>query len=297
MTSIQHQYVERNTGKICTESLFGDRLIRLLYSEIREQAPVLFRALTGAYASSLLAFINFQLSPGTFTRSSILKTAIGLDERLDASSRLNSARRFFERKIPYLTCRPMPDGPESVVSPADAKVIVGSLREHSWLFVKHKLFDLEELLGKDKGQWISAFRDGDFGVFRLTPEKYHYNHAPVSGRVEDFYAVEGSYHSCNPSAMVALVTPCSKNKRFVTVIDTDVPGGSRVGLVAMVEVVALMIGDVVQVYSEERYDDPQPVSPGMFVKKGAPKSLYRPGSSTDVLLFQCGRIEFAEDLV
>jgi phosphatidylserine decarboxylase len=30
---------------------------------------------------------------------------------------------------------------------------------------------------------------------------------------------------------------------------------------------------------------------------GAPKALFRPGSSTVVLLFQVGRIRFAEDLV
>jgi phosphatidylserine decarboxylase len=70
-----------------------------------------------------------------------------------------------------------------------------------------------------------------------------------------------------------------------------------VGLVAIIEVVALMIGDILQVYSEERYEDPRPLHRGSFVKRGAPKSLFRPGSSTDVLLFQQGRIRFAEDLI
>jgi len=82
----------------------------------------------------------------------------------------------------------------------------------------------------------------------------------------------------------------------VTIINTDVQGGSQVGLVAMVEVVALMIGDIIQCYSEHRYDDPQQLHKGMFVKKGSPKSLYRPGSSTDILLFQQGRVSFCQDL-
>jgi phosphatidylserine decarboxylase len=64
----------------------------------------------------------------------------------------------------------------------------------------------------------------------------------------------------------------------------------------MIEVVALMIGDIVQCYSEHRYDNPVPIRPGMFVRAGCPKSLYRPGSSTDVLIFQPGRVRFAEDL-
>jgi phosphatidylserine decarboxylase len=35
----------------------------------------------------------------------------------------------------------------------------------------------------------------------------------------------------------------------------------------------------------------------MFLRKGRPKSLFRPGSSTTVLLFQAGRVQFAQDLV
>jgi len=65
----------------------------------------------------------------------------------------------------------------------------------------------------------------------------------------------------------------------------------------MVEIVALMIGDIVQCYSETRYDDPSTVVPGLFVKKGQPKSLFRPGSSTVVLFFERDRITFSEDLV
>jgi phosphatidylserine decarboxylase len=119
----------------------------------------------------------------------------------------------------------------------------------------------------------------------------------VAGVVRDIYEINGGYHSCNPGAVVTTATPYSKNKRVVTVIDTDVPEGTGVGLVAMIEVVALMIGDIVQCYSEHRYDAPRPVTKGMFLDKGLPKSLYRPGSSTDVLLFQRDRFVFADDIV
>jgi len=94
-----------------------------------------------------------------------------------------------------------------------------------------------------------------------------------------------------------LATPYSKNKRVVTVIDTDVAGGTKVGLVAMVEVVALMVGDIVQCFSRVEYHDPQPISTGMFLDRGCPKSLFRPGSSTTVLLFQRDRVRFSDDLI
>jgi phosphatidylserine decarboxylase len=65
----------------------------------------------------------------------------------------------------------------------------------------------------------------------------------------------------------------------------------------MIEVVALMIGAIDQCYSETRYEHPSPVVVGMFLRKGQPKSLYRPGSSTTVVVFQSGRVIFSSDLV
>lgn len=296
MKSIPHQYVERETGRVCTEQLVGDKVIRFLYSVARENIPTVFKALTSARVSSLIASVRYDVTSNSSTRIALQRCGVDFTECVDSKS-LNTARKIFERQIRYWECRPMPDDPKTVVSPADARCIVGSLKETSNLFLKDKFFDLEELIGRDKPHWINAYCAGDFAIFRLTPEKYHYNHTPVAGRVLDIYEIPGGYHSCNPGAVVTEVTPFSKNKRVVTVIDTDVPGGTGAGLVAMIEIVALMIGDIVQAYSEERYEDLCPAVAGMFLHKGLPKSLYRPGSSTDVLLFQEGRIKFSDDLV
>jgi phosphatidylserine decarboxylase len=89
----------------------------------------------------------------------------------------------------------------------------------------------------------------------------------------------------------------SRNRRVVTIIDTDVSGGSGCGKVAMIEVAALMIGDIVQYYSERGYEKPSPLMNGMFLIKGQPKSLFRPGSSIDILVFEKGRMQFDSDLV
>ncbi|MCA1959204.1 MAG: phosphatidylserine decarboxylase [Desulfomonile sp.] len=297
MTKITHQYIKRETGEICEETFFGDKTVNLLYSVARENAPTLFRALTSARASSLLGFVNFDIPAPFACKSFCRRNRIDLSEALGPRSELDTLRKIFERKIRYWECRPMPRHAHAVVSPADSKVIVGSLAESSLLFIKEKFFHIAELLGLDKRQWTEALTDGDFAVFRLTPDKYHYNHAPVSGLVVDFYEIDGGYHSCNPSAIVAAVTPFSTNRRAVTIIDTDVPHGTGVGFVAMIEVAALMVGEIVQCFSTERYDNPMPVAPGTFLTKGSPKSLYRPGSSTDVLVFQQGRIKFASDLL
>lgn len=296
---MRHHYIDRCSGEVRRERLLGDGLVKLLYNRVREQSPKLFGALTSARASSWLAHINYdsmlsaRLSgAGRFLHS----LGVDLEELLDPPESLNTPRKVFERRIRYEDYRPLA-GSRQVASPADSRVLVGSLRETSALYLKEKFFSYEELIGETKTRWLSAFRSGDYAVFRLTPEKYHYNHVPVSGRVVDYYEIEGAHHSCNPGAVVSLVTPFSKNRRAVTIIDSDTRGGSRVGLVAMIEVVALMIGEIVQCYSRECYEHAQPMMPGMMLKKGQPKSLFRPGSSTVVLLFQPGRVGFSEDLV
>jgi len=297
---MQHQYIERETGQIKNETLFADRIVNLMYSSAREYAPVLFRLAVGKRMSGLLGYFNYDLKIGAFVSGNqgfLKKLGVDTDEFLDPPAALDTARKVFERKIKYWDCRPMAEDPQQVVSPADAKILFGSLKQQSSLFIKEKFFHFEELLGADKRQWLYSFTGGDFAVFRLTPEKYHYNHTPVAGQVMDTYEIEGDYHSCNPNIVVSLATPYSKNKRVVTIINTDVPGGTGVGMVAMVEVVALMIGDVVQQYSEQKYDAPLTDIANRFLKKGVPKSLFRPGSSTVVLLFQQGRCRFEQDLI
>ncbi len=294
-----HQYISRADRAVKTEELFGDRLVGLIYNDAREKAPALFKALTSARMSSMLGFVNYdmlikqRLSGG---RNMIEALNIDLDECLEPDS-LDSPRKIFERKIRYWKTRPMPENCTSITSPADAKMLAGSLSKNSMLFIKEKFFKPDELLGEDRSEWIEAFENGAYAIFRLTPDKYHYNHTPVAGVVKDIYELDGAYHSCNPTAATVAATPISKNKRVVTIIDTDVDGGTRIGFVAMVEVAALMIGGIEQCYSEIAYLNPRQVAVGMFLKKGRPKSLFKPGSSTVVLLFEKNRIRFSPDIV
>ena len=300
MRFLPHQYVDRETGQVRNERLFGDRMIHFLYGRSREEASVLFTALASARISRLLAFANFDLPfmGRLFGLNHFLrKTGIDLSECVESPESFRTPRQVFERKIRYWETRPMADEPEEIVAPADSRVLLGSLSHVSQLFLKEKFFTFSELLGIDKMAWLQTFEQGDFAIFRLTPEKYHYNHVPVSGVVRDFYQISGLYHSCNPGAVVHQATPYSKNRRVVTIIDTNVEGGTQAGLIAMIEVVALMIGEVWQCYSKERYEQPLEISPGMFLHKGQPKSLFRPGSSTVVLIFERGRIIFSGDLI
>ncbi|MCI4624687.1 MAG: phosphatidylserine decarboxylase [Candidatus Magnetoovum sp. WYHC-5] len=300
MKNYPHQYIDRESGKIVDESMFADFTVNVLYGAIKENAPAIFSALTGRQFSKAIGFLNYKhvLSARLTGGLEFLK-ALGVDfsECLEPVQNLSTPAKVFERQIRYWQRRPMPKEPWTVTSPSDSRVLFGSLCGHSEILIKGKFFNYDELFGIDKPQWLKAFKGGDFMVFRLTPDKYHYNHNPVSGQVIDFYEIEGKYHSCNPCAIIKTITPFSKNRRSVTIIDTDVEGGTKVGFVAFIEIAALMIGDIVQCYSEHRYENPQGMMPGMFLKKGNPKSLFRPGASTNIVFFQRDKIHFAEDIL
>jgi phosphatidylserine decarboxylase len=297
---MSHQYIDRRTRQVCDERLYGDLLVRALYSDAFEHAPLLVSAASSRWISNALSILSYNTlmrGKGTGLKRFLRQAGVDLAECVKEPETLDTAKELFERQIRFWSCRPMPDNPAVVVCPVDSRVIVGSLRETSTIFIKEKFFDFAELLNSDRRQWLDAFRNGDFAVFRLTPEKYHYVHVPASGQVADFFEIDGRYHSCNPQATVSLITPYSKNRRVVTILQTDVPDGPHIGLIAIIEVVALMVGQIEQCYSEMHYDFPRPMLAGMFLKRGQPKSLFRPGSSTVILLFQEGRIEFARDLI
>lgn len=297
--TIPHQYIERESSRVVTEKLFADQLIHAIYSPVRENASVLFELLTSSRASRFLSYLNYDnpvvLRP-SHVQNLIRELNVDMDECVATPEELNTPRKLFERRIKFWECRPMPEDIKAVVSPADARMIIGAFCRGSSIQLKGKFFSLEELIGINKPDWFHAFHNGDFAVFRLTPDKYHYNHVPVSGEVVDIYEIDGKHHSCNPQAVVTMATPFSKNKRTVTVIDTDVNGGTQVGLVMMIEVVALMIGQIDQQYSAVRYESPVNIEAGVFLKRGQPKSVYRPGSSVDVVIFQKNRIRFDEDI-
>src|SRR5262245_15165134 len=295
-----HEYIDRRTGDVRRERLLGDRIVSALYSPWLENAPGILGIAGSSRLSSALAFLNYGELLGNRAASTLeylARTGADFSEFVKAPETFGTAREVFERQIRYWECRPMPAEESTVVCPTDARVLVASQNDSSVIFLKEKYFDREELLDKHQHKWSQAFAGGEYAVFRLTPDKYHYVHLPVTGVVEDLYEIYGACHSCNPSAIVSLIAPHAKNRRIVSIIQTDIEEGTEVGLVAVVEVVALMVGQIVQCYSREKYDWPRALIPGLFVKRGQPKSLFRPGSSTVIVFFQPGRVVFCEDLL
>lgn len=291
-----HQYVQRDTGRVIDEQFIGGWLTRILYADFPPGQCGVARLFSARWATRIgaLAFFDRPATP-VQVRNFATQLNVDLRELLEPIMMMETRTDLFVRRLRYETFRPLNDAAEQIVSPADCKLIVGKLSEDTVLRIKERFFDLGTLLGD--GSLAERFRGGDFGVFRLAPEDYHYFHSPVSGLVTDVFEVEGRYYSVNPHALASVQQVLSANRRSVVLVDTEVNGGSKVGTVALVAIAAQVIGRIELAYNASGYRDPQPVKKGLMLTKGQPLGLFRPGSSTVVVLLEPKRIDWCPDLL
>jgi phosphatidylserine decarboxylase len=299
---LAHQYVQRHRETAADESLLADQAINFLYNTRRDEPGFLLRALGSGVVTDALAHWQFDRR---FARGSNLversahRLMIRESELITPYSQMQTLRELFERKIRYWDVRPLPEHEQLIVSPADGKLLPFCAFERDALPIKSRFIRIDALLA-DVTPWPQAMRARSpiSGVIvRLTPDVYHYTHAPVAGKVRHHGIVEGAFHSCNPTALVRFEGSYALNRRAVTVYDTDVEGGTNVGFVVQVDVAAMMIGDIESRFSQKHYDEPRTLKRGDFVPRGAPVSLFRPGSSTSIVLWDGRRAAMGDDLL
>jgi phosphatidylserine decarboxylase len=292
-----HQYVPASGVDTVDEWLIADRVIRFLYTKAREQPSALQRVAASRFASSVLATWEFDYPlrrPLSTISAAAERMGICIEEIYGDMRSWRTMRSLFERKIRFWQNRPMEPDVRTIISPADGKVLVFGFAQDAMMPVKSKWVSFPELIGSPALAERMAPITG--AIVRLTPDAYHYVHAPVSGLVRSHDLLDGSLHSCNPGALVTFTNPYAINLRRVTVIDTDVIEGSHVGTVVVINVAAMMIGRIEDAYSERRYDDVQPIARGIFLKRGQPMALFRPGSSTSIVLWQRTRASLRSEL-
>jgi phosphatidylserine decarboxylase len=293
-----HQYLSSRGHHVMDETLIMDRVIAFLYDQSCESPTAIQRAVSSAWFTRLIAHWEFDVSlPGGRRAMARRMAELGINtaDILEDLAGARTLRPILERKIRYWEVRPMPTQSDCIVSPADGKALPFGGTD-ALLPVKSKFIAIAELLGS-----AIAMQHFDAGVngliVRLTPEMYHYVHTPVAGRVNDHRVIEGAFHSCNPTALVSFDAPYTLNRRSVTIIDTDVAGGSNVGIVAVVCVAAMMIGDIAMAYSAQGYEASIANVRDVYLRRGVPFVLFRPGRSTCIVLWNPARAQFSPTLL
>ena len=265
-------YIHRETGALRTERVYGERALRLLY-ETWWGRVLLQGFVTREWFSHLSGWLKRSPISQREIPSFILHYGIDETESEFPASAYHSLDEFFTRKLKPET-RPIDRTPLHLVAPAEGRVLAFAELPGGRLDVKGCTVDIGELVGG-----LHGFKPGAGFVIRLAPCDYHRFHFPADGQASSPVRVGRGLHSVHPIAL-ASGAPSFRNKRVVSMLS-----GTDFGRLLQVEVGALTVGSIVQIYSRGA------------VKRGQEKGYFRFGGSTVILLTEPGRVVPDKDLL
>jgi len=275
------QYIERKTGELKEEKIYGRWALSLLYgnSYCSRLFSLAFLPLLARIPWVSKAYGFFQKKPKSARKIAPFIAAYGVDSSEFSDTHFASFNDFFIRKLKPEK-RPIASDPLIATLPADARYLVfPDLSQVDGFYVKGQRFDLQSFL-QDR-VLARRFSHGSMMIARLCPTDYHRFHFPCDGTAGEAQLVDGPLFSVNPLALRKRLSILSENKRMITEIDTE-----KFGTILYVEVGATCVGTIHQTYCS-----------GEVVRKGDEKGFFSFGGSCLVLLFEPGRISFDEDLV
>ncbi len=271
------RFIDRRTGKVVEEQVYGETFLRWAYGSTSGRMAVFLLAKRPFFSH----WYGWQMArPGSRALMRKFVRDYGVDTgECAALDSFESFNDFFCRRLKP-GARPVDGAPGRVVFPADGRhLCLPDLAAADGFFVKGQHFDLERfLLDADLADKL---RGGALLCSRLCPVDYHRFHFPVAGRAGRSRKIDGPLFSVSPIVLARRLACLWENKRAVSVIESP-----ECGIVAMVEVGATCVGTVRQSYE-----------PGRVVAKGEEKGWFAFGGSCVVTLFQRDRVAFDPDLV
>jgi phosphatidylserine decarboxylase len=277
------QYVNRVTGALEKERVYGAFFIKLLYGP-----SFLSRLL---YTTILPLISRFPLASrlyGAMQKSKrsqkkiepfIRTFQVDPSEFLHPVSSYASFNDFFIRKL-NKEARPIHAQDDVAILPADARYLVyPNLSLSDGFLIKGATFSLEELL-QDK-ELAKKYAGGAMLIARLCPSDYHRYHLPCGAKRAETRTVPGALFSVNPMAIKRNILIFTENKRTITTLET-----AHFGTVLYIAVGATYVGTIHETYKQE----------GPY-EKGEELGYFSFGGSSLVLLFEPGTINFDTDLV
>ena len=256
------EYIDRETGNVCQEIVYGERELRILYESTYG------KFLRAGFASrSWFSSLN-----GVFKRINnsnkkindfINRYDVNVSEIEKPLEQFNSLDNFFTRKLKS-SSRPICYDSGTLVAPCDGRALVFKIEADGFFPIKGHKVSVTQLL---KNQNVSEeLLGGTVFIIRLAPKDYHRFHFPMSGLASQAKLIKGKLESVHPIALQS--GSCSfLNKRMITKLR------GALGEMYLVEVGALTVGTIVQTYQSKQ------------VQKGDEKGYFRFGGSTIVLLW------------
>jgi len=269
-------YLNRESGKIETEQVYGEGFLRWAYGN-----PLGKLALHSFVKRPFFSkwYGKRMNAPKTKAKIAPFLKTYGLSENdfEKKPEEFTSFNDFFYRKLKP-EARPIADSP--IVLPADGRHLgFAKASEISSVFVKGQKFDVAGLLGSE--ELGEKYKDGPLILSRLCPVDYHRFHFPCAGVPSETRLINGPLFSVSPLALRQRLSYLWENKRSVTELVTP-----DFGTVICMEIGATCVGSIQQTFT-----------PGKAVEKGAEKGYFAFGGSSTLLMFEPGTVTLAADLL
>ena len=268
-------YIDRKTGKLCTESVMGNGALNFAYNTLlgRTLWGLLFN--TGFLSRLMGAYYDSGLSCNAI-KSLLAIPGLNADEAEMPWQNYHSFNDFFTRKLKP-GARPFSTDANELSSPADGRILVyPEIAPDKKFPVKGAQRSLNELCAtKLPASTYTA------AVIRLAPIDYHRYHYPCDCTESGFtQKISGKYHSVNPIAFAKAPDLFVENTRVITLLDSPV-----FGKFAYLEIGAFGVGSIINTASGSNH------------LKMDEKGMFKFGGSTVILIMESGKVKFDDDLV
>lgn len=276
-------YIDRISKKQCTEKVFGDSQIRLLYGDTFLNRMIGKKI---AYALARLPWFSafygsLQNKPASAKKiMPFIETfAVDTTEFAKKPSEYVSFNDFFTRKLKR-SARPIAPGKDTAIIPADGRYyFYQNIKKTDGFIVKGKKFSLTDLLQDEK--LAAEYEEGAMVIARLCPTDYHRYHFPCDCKAGETILINGLLHSVNPAAIKKNIEIFTENKRTLCILDSK-----QFGKVLFLEIGAICVGTINQTYK-----------PNTLFAKGDEKGYFSFGGSSLIILFPPNSIQFDQDLL
>jgi phosphatidylserine decarboxylase len=271
---------DRKRGRIIKEEVSLERAIRFLYDSSFFSRTIgrllLYTIAKRPFFSAFLGWWQRRKWSAKKIGPFIRHYKIDSHEFAKPVEKFTSFNDFFIRKLKP-ECRPLAQA--RVIIPADGRYRVFPHVSNNFCFdLKGGIINIQTLLQNDRE--AEGFENGaSLVIGRLSPVDCHRFYFPCAGKAGRPRLIRGDLYSVNPLAVNGKSWIYSKNKRIVTMLETEATGH-----VAMVEVGATNVGSICQTFT-----------PNTFVPKGTEKGYFALGGSAILLLFEPNTITFDRD--
>ena len=258
-----------------TESInkTGAGSLRFLYNTA--VGRILLRPLICKPISSIAGWFMDRRISSWFVKGFIKSNGIDMSDYEERKFR--SFNDFFTRGLKD-GARPVSDGEDDFVSPADARLSVYDITPERYFTVKGVDYTIADLL--ENTELAEKYDGGKCLIFRLAVDNYHRYGWCADGEAKPPVRIKGKYHTVQPIAMRRFPI-FRENVREYTVVETE-----KFGTVVQIEVGALMVGRIVN-------NDKN----GGIAKKGAEKGKFEFGGSTVVVLLEKDKVNLDNEFL